>query len=72
MKFIIEGDKDGFGIKESDFIFFNQNLEKKPDRPEAAKIRKNKKKEVRKDDNPFEESDSESVKMIQREINGED
>ena len=44
---------------------------KKKDRPEAAKIRKNKKKEVKKDENPFEESDSDSVKMIQKEINGE-
>ena len=70
LKFIIEGDKDGFGIKESDFILFKQNVEKK-DRPEAAKIRKNKKKEVKKDENPFEESDSDSVKMIQKEINGE-
>ena len=71
LKFIIEGDKDGFGVKESDFILFKQNIEKKPDRPEAAKIRKNKKKEDKKDENPFEESDSDSVKMIQKEINGE-
>ena len=71
LKFIIEGDKDGFGLKESDFFLFKQNIEKKPDRPEAAKIRQNKKKEVKKDENPFEESDSESVKMIQKEINGE-
>ena len=70
LKFIIEGDKDGFGVKDSDFILFKQN-EKKPDRPEAAKIRKNKKKEDKKDENPFEESDSDSVKMIQKEINGE-
>ena len=67
LKFIIEGDKDGFGVKDSDFILFKQN-EKKPDRPEAAKIRKNKKKEDKKDENPFEESDSDSVKMIQKEI----
>ena len=70
LKFIIEGVKDGFGVKDSDFILFKQN-EKKPDRPEAAKIRKNKKKEDKKDENPFEESDSDSVKMIQKEINGE-
>ena len=74
LKYIIEGDKDGLGIKESDFLLFKQNIEKheKPDRPEAAKIRQNKKKENKKDDNPFEESDSDSVKMIQKEINGED
>ena len=71
LKFIIEGDKDGLGLKELDFILFKQNMEKKPDRPEAAKIRQNKKKEVKKDENPFEESDSDSVKMIQKEINGE-
>ena len=71
LKFIIEGDKDGFGLKESDFILFKQNIEKKLDRPEAAKIRKNKKKEDKKDENPFEESDSDSVKIIQKEINGE-
>ena len=71
LKYIIEGDKDGYGLKESDFILFRQNIEKKLDRPEAAKIRQNKKKEVRKDENPFEDSDSDSVKMIQREINGD-
>jgi len=71
LKFIIEGDKDDLGLKESDFILYKQNIEKKPDRPEAAKIRQNKKKEVKKDENPFEESDSDSVKMIQKEINGE-
>jgi hypothetical protein len=71
LKFIIEGDKDGLGLKELDFILFKQNMEKKPDRPEAAKIKQNKKKEVKKDENPFEESDSDSVKMIQKEINGE-
>ena len=71
LKFILEGDKDGFGTNESDFILFKNNFEKKPDRPEAAKIRKNKKKEVKNDENPFEESDSASVKMIQKEINGE-
>ena len=71
LKFIIEGDKDGYGVNESDFILFKQNVDKKPDRPEAAKIRKNKKKEDKKDENPFEESDSDSVKMIQKEINGE-
>ena len=71
LKFILEGDKDGFGTNESDFILFKHNFEKKPDRPEAAKIRKNKKKEVKNDENPFEESDSVSVKMIQKEINGE-
>ena len=74
LKYIIEGEKYGIGVKESDFILFKQNLKRpeKPDRPEAAKIRQNKKKENKKDDNPFEESDSDSVKMIQREINGED
>ena len=72
LKFIIEGDKNEMGIKESDFILFRQNIEKKLDRPEAAKIRKNKKKDVKKNDNPFEESDSDSVKMIQKEINDED
>ena len=44
LKFIIEEDKDGLGIKESGFILFKPNFEKKPDRPEAAKIRINKKK----------------------------
>jgi len=74
LKYIFEGDKYGMGIKESDFILFKQNAKRpeKPDRPEAAKIRQNKKKENKKDDNPFDESDSDSVKMIQREINGED
>ena len=71
LKFIIEGDKDEYGLKKSDFILFKQNTEKKLDRPEAAKIRQNKKKEIKKDDNPFEESDSDSVKMIQKEINGD-
>ena len=72
LKYIIEGDKDGFGVTESDFILFKQNQEKKLDRPEAAKIRKNRKKESEKDENLFEESDDENVKMIQKEINGED
>ena len=72
LKYIIEGDKDGFGVTESDFILFKQNQEKKLDRPEAAKIRKNRKKENEKDENLFEESDDENVKMIQKEINGED
>ena len=72
LKYIIEGDKDGFGLTESDFILFKQNQEKKLDRPEAAKIRKNRKKENEKDENLFEESDDENVKMIQKEINGED
>ena len=72
LKYIIEGDKDGFGLTESDFILFKQNQEKKLDRPEAAKIRKNRKKESEKDENLFEESDDENVKMIQKEINGED
>ena len=74
LKYIIEGDKYGMGVKESDFILFKQNFKRpeKPDRPEAAKIRQNKKKENKKDDNPFDESDSDSVKMIQKEINGED
>ena len=71
LKYILEGDKDGIGMNDSYFILFKQNIEKKLDRPEAAKIRKNKKKEVKKDENPFEESDSVSVKMIQKEINGE-
>ena len=72
LKYIIEGDKDGFGLTESDFILFKQNQEKKLDRPEAAKIRKNRKKENEKDENLFEESDDENVKIIQKEINGED
>ena len=72
LKYIIEGNKDGFDIKESDFILFKQNVEKKLDRPEAAKIRKNKKKDNKRDENPFEESDNISVKMIQKEINGEE
>ena len=52
---------------------FKQNIEKvdkKPDRPEAAKIRK-KNQEGKKEENLFGESDSDSVKMIQKEINGD-
>lgn len=52
---------------------FKQNIEKnekKHDRPEAAKIRK-KNKESKKEENLFDESDSDSVKMIQKEINGD-
>ena len=71
LKFIIEGDKKGYSFKESDFIFFRQNIEKKLDRQEAAKIRQNKKNEERKDDNPFEDSFNDNIKMIQREINEE-
>ena len=72
LKFIVEG-KNGKNIKESDFIMFKQNIEKnekKHDRPEAAKIRK-KNKESKKEENLFDESDSDSVKMIQKEINGD-
>ena len=72
MKFLIEG-KNGKNIKKNDFIMFKQNIEKaekKLDRPEAAKIRK-KNKEGKKEENLFGESDSDSVKMIQKEINGD-
>ena len=72
LKFIVEG-KNGKNIKESDFIMFKQNIEKnekKHDRPEAAKIRK-KNKESKKEENLFDESDSDSVKMIKKEINGD-
>ena len=72
LKFLIEG-KNGKNIKESDFMMFKQNIEKaekKLDRPEAAKIRK-KNKEGKKEENLFGESDSDSVKMIQKEINGD-
>ena len=59
-------------MKENEFIMFKQNLEKnekKYDRPEAAKIRK--KKESKKEENLFDESDTDSVKMMQKEINGD-
>ena len=72
LKYIIEG-KNGKNLKEDEFIMFKQNLEKnekKLDRPEAAKIRK-KNKESKKEENLFDESDSDSVKMIQKEINGD-
>ena len=65
LKFILEG-KNGKNVKESDFLMFKQNIEKvekKLDRPEAAKIRK-KNKETKKEENLFDESDSDSVKMI--------
>ena len=71
LKYIIEG-KGGKNIKENEFIMFKQNLEKnekKYDRPEAAKIRK--KKESKKEENLFDESDTDSVKMMQKEINGD-
>ena len=73
LKYIIEGDKDDKNIKDSDFILFKQNMGKneKQDRPEAAKIKESKKKENKKEENLFDESDSDSVKMIQKEINGE-
>ena len=70
LKFILEG-KNGKNVKESDFLMFKQNIEKvekKLDRPEAAKIRE-KNKENKKEENLFDESDS--VKMIQKEINGD-
>ena len=72
LKFILEG-KNGKNVKESDFLMFKQNIEKvekKLDRPEAAKIRE-KNKENKKEENLFDESDSGSVKMIQKEINGD-
>ena len=72
LKFLIEG-KNGKNVKESDFMMFKQNIEKaekKLDRPEAAKIRK-KNKEGKKEENLFGESDSDSVKMMQKEINGD-
>ena len=72
LKFLLEG-KNGKNVKESDFLMFKQNIEKvekKLDRPEAAKIRE-KNKENKKEENLFDESDSDSVKMIQKEINGD-
>ena len=54
LKYIIEGDKDGFGLTESDFILFKQNQEKKLDRPEAAKIKKKKKREEKKELDEYE------------------
>ena len=72
LKFILEG-KNGKNVKNSDFLMFKQNrekVEKKFDRPEAAKIRE-KNKENKKEENLFDESDSDSVKMIQKEINGD-
>ena len=72
LKFILEG-KNGKNVKESDFLMFKQNIEKvekKLDRPEAAKIRE-KNKENKKEENLFDESDSDSVKMIKKEINGD-
>ena len=71
LKYIIEG-KGGKKVKENDFIMYKQSVEKidkKFDRPEAAKIRK--KKESKKEENLFDESDTDSVKMIQKEINGD-
>ena len=71
LKYIIEG-KGGKNVKENDFIMYKQSIEKidkKFDRPEAAKIRK--KKESKKEENLFDESDTDSVKMIQKEINGD-
>ena len=70
LKYIIEGKSDKT-IKESDFIMFKQN-DKKLDRPEAAKIRKKNKETKKQEENLFDESESESVKMIQKEINGEE
>ena len=70
LKYIIEGKSDKT-IKESDFIMFKQN-EKKLDRPEAAKIRKKNKETKKQEENLFDESESDSVKMIQKEINGEE
>ena len=73
LKYIIEG-KGGKNIKENnEFIMFRQSVEKidkKLDRPEAAKIRK-KNKETKKEENLFDESDTDSVKMVQKEINGD-
>jgi len=73
LKYIIEG-KGGKNIKENnEFIMFRQSMEKidkKLDRPEAAKIRK-KNKETKKEENLFDESDTDSVKMVQKEINGD-
>ena len=72
LKFLLEG-KNGKNVKEGDFLMFKQNIEKvekKLDRPEAAKIRE-KNKENKKEENLFDESDSDSVKMIQKEINGD-
>ena len=73
LKYIIEG-KGGKNIKENnEFIMFRQSVEKidkKLDRPEAAKIRK-KNKETKKEKNLFDESDTDSVKMVQKEINGD-
>ena len=69
LKYILEG-KNG---KETDFIMFKKNIEKvekKLDRPEAAKIRK-KNQEAKKEENLFDESDSDSAKKIQKEINGD-
>ena len=69
LKYILEG-KNG---KEGDFIMFKKNIEKvekKLDRPEAAKIRK-KNQEAKKEENLFDESDSDSAKKIQKEINGD-
>jgi len=73
LKYIIEGDKDGNKIKDSDFLLYKQNIGKseKQVRPEAVKIKESKKKENKKEENLFDESDSDSVKMIQKEINGE-
>ena len=70
LKYIIEGKSDKT-IKESDFIMFKQN-DKKLDRPEAAKIRKKNKETKKQEENLFDESESDSVKMIQKEINGEE
>ena len=47
-----------------------EKIDKKLDRPEAAKIRK-KNKEAKKEENLFDESDTDSVKMVQKEINGD-
>ena len=73
LKYIIEGDKDGNKVKDSDFLLYKQNIGKseKQVRPEAVKIKESKKKENKKEENLFDESDSDSVKMIQKEINGE-
>ena len=73
LKYIIEGDKEDQKMKDSDFLLFKQNMGKneKQDRPEAAKIKESKQKENKKEENLFDESDSDSVKMIQKEINGE-
>jgi hypothetical protein len=66
LKFIFEKDKK---MKESDFILFGYEKKEKLDRPEAAKIRKNKKREEKKEENLFDDSDNESIKMLQKEIN---